>query len=48
VSVWVGMAVERCDRPSSMLWDEPPSLRDAEDSLGMTVVAVDRPEKWTH
>jgi hypothetical protein len=28
--------------------DEPPSLRDAEDCLGMTVVAVDRPYKWTH
>jgi hypothetical protein len=28
--------------------DAPPSLRDAQDGLGMTVVVVDRPEKWTH
>jgi hypothetical protein len=25
-----------------MSWDEPPSLRDAEDGLGMAVVVVDR------
>jgi hypothetical protein len=42
------MAVGRCGRPTSMSWDEPPSLRDAEDGLGMAVVVVDRPERWTH
>jgi hypothetical protein len=53
-SVSAGMAVgrcgqpSRCSRPTSMLWDEPPSLRDAQDGLGMTVVAVDQLEKWTH
>jgi hypothetical protein len=53
-SVLAGMAVGRCDRASSCgratfkPWDEPPSLGDAKDALGMTVVAVDRPEKWTH
>jgi hypothetical protein len=41
VSVSVGTAVGRCGRPTFMLWDEPPSLRDAQDGLGMTVVAVD-------
>jgi hypothetical protein len=47
-SVLVGMAVGRCGRPTSKLWNEPPSLGDAQDALGMTVVAVDRPERWTH
>jgi hypothetical protein len=53
-SILAGMAVGRCDRPSrcvrptSKSWDEPPSLSDAQDALGMTVVAVDRPERWTH
>jgi hypothetical protein len=47
VSVSVGTAVGRCSRPSrcgwptSTSWDEPPLLRDAQDGLGMTVVAVD-------
>jgi hypothetical protein len=51
VSVSVGTAVgmcgrpSRCGRPSSMLWDEPLSLRDAQDGLGMTVVAVDQPKR---
>jgi hypothetical protein len=37
-------------RVGALCWfrPEPPSLRDAEDCLGMTVVAVDRPNKWTH
>jgi hypothetical protein len=54
VSVLADMAVGRCGRPSSCgcptskPWDEPPSLNDAQDGLGMTVVAVDRPERWTH
>jgi hypothetical protein len=49
-----GMAVGRCGRPSrcgrpaSKPWDELPSLGDTQDGLGMTVVAVDRPERWTH
>jgi hypothetical protein len=53
-SVLASMAVGRCGRPSrcgrptSKPWDEPPSLGDAQDALGMTVVAVDRPERWTH
>jgi hypothetical protein len=53
-SVLAGMAVGRCGQPSrcgwstSMPWDESPSLGDAQDALGMTVVAVDRPERWTH
>jgi hypothetical protein len=53
-SVLVGMAVGRCSRPSRCgrptfkSWNEPPSLGDAQDTLGMTVVAVDRPERWTH
>jgi hypothetical protein len=53
-SVLARMAVGRCGRPSrcgrptSKLWDEPPSLGDDQDALGMTVVAVDRPERWTH
>jgi hypothetical protein len=44
--VLAGMAVGRCSRPSrcgrptSKPWDEPPSLRDAQDALGMMVVAV--------
>jgi hypothetical protein len=54
VSVSVGTTVARCGRPSrfgrptSMPWDELPLLRDAQDGLGMTVLAVDRPESWTH
>jgi hypothetical protein len=47
-SVSTGMAVRRCGRPYPESCDEPPSLRDAEDCLGMTVVAVDQPERWTH
>jgi hypothetical protein len=53
-SDFAGMAVGRCDRPSrcgrptSKPWDEPPLLGDTQDCLGMTVVAVGRPEKWTH
>jgi hypothetical protein len=52
--VLAGMAVGRCDRSSRCVWpypepcDEPPSLGDAQDCLGMTVVAVDRRERWTH
>jgi hypothetical protein len=48
VSVLVGMAVgrcgrpSRCDQPTSKPWYGPPSLGDAHDPLGMTVVAVDR------
>jgi hypothetical protein len=54
VSVLAGMAdgrcvqPSRCGRPTSKLWDELPLLGDAQDALGMTVVAVDRPERWTH
>jgi hypothetical protein len=50
-SVLAGMAVWRCgrpfrcDRPTSKPWDEPPSLGDAQDALGMMVVAVDRLER---
>jgi hypothetical protein len=46
-SVSAGGAVGRCDRPSrcdratSKPWDELPLLSDAQDGLGMTVVAVD-------
>jgi hypothetical protein len=47
-SVLAGMVVGRCGRPTSKSWDEPPSLGDAQDALGMTVVAVDRLERWTH
>jgi hypothetical protein len=53
-SVLASMAVgrcswpSRCSRPTSKPWDEPPSLGDAQDALGMMVVAVDRPERWTH
>jgi hypothetical protein len=53
-SVLVGMSVGRCGRPSrcsrptSKPYDELPSLSDAQDGLGMTVVVVDRPERWTH
>jgi hypothetical protein len=47
-SVLAGMAVGRCGRPTSKPWDEPPSLGDAQDALGMMVVVVDRPERWTH
>jgi hypothetical protein len=47
-SILADMAVGRCGRPTSKLWDELPSLGDAQDCLGMTVVAVGRPEKWTH
>jgi hypothetical protein len=45
-SVLAGMAVgrcgqpSRCGRPTSKPWDEPPSLADAQDALGITVVAV--------
>jgi hypothetical protein len=35
-------------RPYPEPCDEQPSLRDAQNGLGMMVVAVDRPEKWTH
>jgi hypothetical protein len=54
VSVSAGMAVGRCGRPcrfgrpTSKPWDEPPSLGDAQDIPGMTVVAVDQTERWTH
>jgi hypothetical protein len=48
VSVSAGTMVGRSGRPTSKPWDEPPSLSDAQDGLGMTVVAVDRPERWTH
>jgi hypothetical protein len=44
-SVLPGMTVGGCGRPASVLWDEPPSLRDTYDCLGMTVAAVDRPDK---
>jgi hypothetical protein len=53
-SVLASMAVGRCGRPSncgwptSKLWDELPSLGDAQDGRGMTVVVVDRSERWTH
>jgi hypothetical protein len=47
-SVLAGMAVGRCGRPTSKPWDEPPSPRDAQDGLGMTVVVVAWPERWTH
>jgi hypothetical protein len=42
------MTVGRCGRPSSVPCDEPPLLRDAGDRLGMTVVAVEWLDKWTH
>jgi hypothetical protein len=48
VSVLANMVVGRCGRPTPKPWDEPCSLGDAQDALGMTVVAVDRPERWTH
>jgi hypothetical protein len=54
VLVLAGMAVgrcgwpSRCSRPTSKPWDELPSLGDAQDALGMTVVVVDRTERWTH
>jgi hypothetical protein len=53
-SALASMAVGRCDRPSRCgrpypePCDEPPSLGDAQDFLGMTVMAVDQPERWTH
>jgi hypothetical protein len=47
-SVLAGMAVGRCGRSTPKPWDELPLLGDAQDALGMTVVAVDRPERWTH
>jgi hypothetical protein len=47
-SILVGMEVGRCGRPTSMWWDEPLSLGHTQDGLGMTVVAVDRPKRWTH
>jgi hypothetical protein len=46
-SVLAGMAVGRCGRPTSKPWDELPSLGDAQDALGMRVVAIDRSERWT-
>jgi hypothetical protein len=48
VSVLVSMAAGRCGRPTSKLWDEPPSLGDAQDALGMMVVVIGRPERWNH
>jgi hypothetical protein len=48
VSVFVGMAVGRCGRPTPKPWDELSSLGDAQDALGMTVVAVDRQDRWAH
>jgi hypothetical protein len=54
VLVLAGMAVgtcgwpSRCGRPTSKPTNEPPSLSDAQDGLGITVVAVDRLERWTH
>jgi hypothetical protein len=53
-SVLAGMAVGRWGqpsrycRPTTKPWDKPPLLGDAHDGLGMTVVAVDLPERWTH
>jgi hypothetical protein len=47
-SVLAGMAVGMCGRAASKPWNEPPSLDDTEDALGMTVVVVDRLERWTH
>jgi hypothetical protein len=53
-SVFDGMAVgrcvrtSRCGRPTSKSWDEPASLGDTHDGLGMTIVVVDRPQRWTH
>jgi hypothetical protein len=53
-SVLAGMAVGRCDRPSMCgrpypePSDEPPSLGDTQDGLGMMVVVVDRLVRWTH
>jgi hypothetical protein len=46
--VSVGMAVGRCRWPTSKPWDESHSLGEAQDALGMTVVAVDWPERWTN
>jgi hypothetical protein len=54
VLVLAGMAVGRCGRPSrcsrptSKPWAEPPSLGDTQDALGMTIVVVDQPKRWTH
>jgi hypothetical protein len=53
-SVSPGMTVGRCGRPSrcgrpySVSWDELPLPKDAYDCIGMTVVVVERPDKWTH
>jgi hypothetical protein len=47
-SVSASTMVGRCGRLYPELCDELPSLIDAQDGLGMTVVAVDRPERWTH
>jgi hypothetical protein len=53
-SILAGMAVggcgrpSRCGRPTSKPWDEPLLPGDAQDGLRMTIVAVDRPERWTH
>jgi hypothetical protein len=53
-SVSAVTTVGRCGRPSRCgrsypePCDEPPSLSDAQDGLGMMVVVVDRSERWTH
>jgi hypothetical protein len=47
-SVLAGMAVGRCGRPSMCGRPTSKPLGDAQDGLGMTVVAVDRHERWTH
>jgi hypothetical protein len=47
-SVLAGMTILRCGRPTPKPWDEPPSLGDIQDAIGMTVVAVHQPERWTH
>jgi hypothetical protein len=48
VPISVSTTVGRCGRPTSIPWDEPTWLRDAEDCLRMMVVVVDQPDKWTH
>jgi hypothetical protein len=47
-SVLAGMAIGRCVRPTLKPWDESPLLGDAQNGVGMTIVAVDRPERWTN
>jgi hypothetical protein len=47
-SVSVGSGGWEVRRPTPKPWDEPTSPSYAQDGLGMTVVAVDRPERWTH